>query len=260
MLVRSRTNNLGIGKIVTQSDSQVQVEYFCSVGDCIRKTLPVKDLQPVQLQQQTRCYIWSESLDRWRMGRIFAREDDRPIYQVDLPDGQTQHFPEAEIYVRCNRPIADPIDILAMKGNDTPYFHDRRLPFVESLIEQRAVSRGMTGLFSANIALYPHQVEVIRRVLEDPIQRYLLADEVGLGKTIEAGAILRQYLLPVLIDFGGVKQVAAQVESQVMTPPVTRPPMPVATRLGKVGYAPEEQMMLGQVYPHSDLYALGVTV
>lgn len=66
--------------------------------------------------------------------------------------------------------------------------------------------------------------------------------------------------LPVLIDFGGVKQVAAQVESQVMTSPVTRPPMPVATRLGKVGYAPEEQMMLGQVYPHSDLYALGVTL
>ena len=32
-------------------------------------------------------------------------------------------------------------------------------------------------------------------MLEDPIQRYLLADEVGLGKTIEAGTILRQYLL-----------------------------------------------------------------
>ncbi|MGL5192797.1 MAG: protein kinase domain-containing protein [Chroococcales cyanobacterium] len=66
--------------------------------------------------------------------------------------------------------------------------------------------------------------------------------------------------LPVLIDFGGVKQVAAQVESQVMTSPVTSPPTPLATRLGKVGYAPEEQMMLGQVYPHSDLYALGVTL
>lgn len=195
MLVRSRTNNLGIGKILTLADSQVEVEYFCSVGDRIHKTLPVKDLQWVKLDPQTRCYIGTEAQNRWRMGRIFDRDDDRAIYQVDLPDGQTQSFPESEIYVRCNRPIADPIDILARKGNDTPYFHDRRLPFVQSLIEQRAVSRGMTGLFSANIALYPHQVEVIRRVLEDPIQRYLLADEVGLGKTIEAGAILRQYLL-----------------------------------------------------------------
>jgi ATP-dependent helicase HepA len=82
-----------------------------------------------------------------------------------------------------------------MKGQETPYFHDRRFALVKSLISQRAVSRGMTGLISANIKLFPHQVEVVRRVLEDPIQRYLLADEVGLGKTIEAGAILRQYLL-----------------------------------------------------------------
>ena len=39
-----------------------------------------------------------------------------------------------------------------------------------------------------------HQVDVVRRVLNDPIQRYLLADEVGLGKTIEACTIVRQAL------------------------------------------------------------------
>jgi ATP-dependent helicase HepA len=53
----------------------------------------------------------------------------------------------------------------------------------------------MSALFSSNIDFLPHQVEVARRVLEDPIQRYLLADEVGLGKTIEAGIILRQFVL-----------------------------------------------------------------
>ena len=37
-------------------------------------------------------------------------------------------------------------------------------------------------------------MNVVRRVLNDPIQRYLLADEVGLGKTIEACAIVRQAL------------------------------------------------------------------
>ena len=45
------------------------------------------------------------------------------------------------------------------------------------------------------IDLEPHQVEVVRRVLQDPVQRYLLADEVGLGKTIEAGILIRQYVL-----------------------------------------------------------------
>lgn len=66
--------------------------------------------------------------------------------------------------------------------------------------------------------------------------------------------------LPVLIDFGGVKQVAASVASQVMgSSPVGGTPA-YATRLGKVGFAPHEQMQGGMAYPHSDFYALGVTV
>ena len=58
--------------------------------------------------------------------------------------------------------------------------------------------------------------------------------------------------LPVLIDFGGVKQLATVLQQQVGT-------NIVPTRLGKAGYAPEEQMETGQVTPSADLYALGVT-
>ncbi|MEO1145759.1 MAG: serine/threonine-protein kinase [Cyanobacteria bacterium J06638_22] len=57
---------------------------------------------------------------------------------------------------------------------------------------------------------------------------------------------------PILIDFGGVKQVAATVASRFGT-------APEVTRLGKVGYAPAEQMEDGDVSPQSDLYALGMT-
>lgn len=64
--------------------------------------------------------------------------------------------------------------------------------------------------------------------------------------------------LPVLIDFGGVKQVVAVVASQYYQPGVVASP-PAATLLGKVGFAPPEQMQTGNVSPHSDLYALAVT-
>lgn len=203
LLVRSRSvsaekspnNDLGIGKVIELSYSTATVEYFCSIGQRLEKTLPLTSLYRVQLPPQTRCYIQPESQDTWIIGRIFDWDEDKGQYRIDLPDKKIALVAEQEIYVRCNLPIDDPIETLAMKGQETPYFHDRRLAFVQCLIEQRAVSRGMTGLISANIDLYPHQVEVVRRVLEDPIQRYLLADEVGLGKTIEAGAILRQYLL-----------------------------------------------------------------
>ena len=41
----------------------------------------------------------------------------------------------------------------------------------------------------------PHQIETVRRVLRQFRGRVLLADEVGLGKTIEACLLLREYLL-----------------------------------------------------------------
>ncbi|MBD0345827.1 MAG: protein kinase [Coleofasciculus sp. Co-bin14] len=64
--------------------------------------------------------------------------------------------------------------------------------------------------------------------------------------------------LPILIDLGGVTQIpmaaAATVSSSQNSTSSSS-----ATRLGKIGYAPEEQLRLGIVAPHSDLYALGVT-
>jgi serine/threonine-protein kinase len=63
--------------------------------------------------------------------------------------------------------------------------------------------------------------------------------------------------MPVLIDFGGVKQVAATVESLFAEANGTPAP---ATRIGKLGYAPIEQMQMGIVSPQSDLYALAATV
>lgn len=41
---------------------------------------------------------------------------------------------------------------------------------------------------------YTHQIECVRRVIEDMNGQAIIADEVGLGKTIEAGLILREYL------------------------------------------------------------------
>ena len=42
---------------------------------------------------------------------------------------------------------------------------------------------------------FPHQIESVRRVLRHFRSRALLADEVGLGKTIEACLLIREYLL-----------------------------------------------------------------
>ncbi|MBW4479765.1 MAG: protein kinase [Tolypothrix brevis GSE-NOS-MK-07-07A] len=58
--------------------------------------------------------------------------------------------------------------------------------------------------------------------------------------------------LPVLIDFGVVKELATKLQSLNVSTPLTT--------VGKLGYAPSEQMQTGRAYPSSDLYALAVTV
>jgi SNF2 family DNA or RNA helicase len=50
------------------------------------------------------------------------------------------------------------------------------------------------------ITPYPHQIETAKKVLNELHGRAILADEVGLGKTIEAGLILKEYLIRSLVQ------------------------------------------------------------
>jgi serine/threonine protein kinase len=59
--------------------------------------------------------------------------------------------------------------------------------------------------------------------------------------------------LPVLIDFGGVKQLPASQGFWLTNLAINH------TLLGKKGYAPEEQLRQGKVFFSSDLYSLAVT-
>jgi len=56
------------------------------------------------------------------------------------------------------------------------------------------VDRLSQSLFDASVDLNPHQIEAALFALDNPLNKgVVLADEVGLGKTIEAGLVLCQY-------------------------------------------------------------------
>ena len=50
----------------------------------------------------------------------------------------------------------------------------------------------LVSLGESRVDIKPHQVSVVHRVITSYPHRFLLCDEVGLGKTIEAGMILKE--------------------------------------------------------------------
>ncbi len=187
----------GIGKLVAVNGRKGCVSFFHSITEVEEREYPLTGLGRARLSAQTRVYVRDDDTDRRRVGRVLwdFQEADQIWYEVRFPNNRQAKFPEAMLQVRCLLPKVDPTEVLAYGGMETQFLYDRRWRTVEALLKVRATSRGLTGLLSSSIELVPHQVEIVRRVLEDPIQRYMLADEVGLGKTIEAGAVIRQCLL-----------------------------------------------------------------
>ena len=193
----SSNNDLGIGKIVDidLNAGMVTMEYFDSPVSATKPTrsVPLDSLELKQIERQSRVYYLDHVIGAWRMGRVEGQVDEQIF--VALPNQTTAEVRESQAYVRWNRRLNDPWTHLIARLTETPYFHAKRISLVGHFIRQRDGSSGITALISSPIEIERHQIEVIRRVLTDPVQRYLLADEVGLGKTIEAGVILRQYIL-----------------------------------------------------------------
>lgn len=116
------------------------------------------------------------------------------IYRVEFENGLEDELPETVLSpIKLVKP-RDPLEVLAtLQQEGYPIFKTREvLAQTYNALLRRCV--GVKSLLSSRIDLYPHQAYVAGTVILDSKQRYLLADEVGLGKTIEAGIVIHDLL------------------------------------------------------------------
>jgi len=121
---------------------------------------------------------------------LASSESDLQRYTIEVPGKKPAIRSEADL--RAAAPRAGPIEQLAGGRWGSPEDFALRAETVRLDLERRADALG--ALFASRVYVKPHQVSVAHHVLAAPQPRFVLADEVGLGKTIEAGLVLSALL------------------------------------------------------------------
>ena len=108
-------------------------------------------------------------------------------WEVAWSTGERTTLPESAL----RRPVLrDPLDRLRANQLGEPRAFNLRS--VAADLRARNTHDDLVSLHHARVDLMAHQVSVVHRVVTDYPHRFLLCDEVGLGKTIEAGMIVKE--------------------------------------------------------------------
>ncbi|MBD3586031.1 RNA polymerase-associated protein RapA [Salinimonas sp. HHU 13199] len=180
-------SELGLGAIVNQDFRSVEV-FYPATGESRKYTK--NDAPLTRLTFEVGDTIKSQ--DGWSMAVTDTEiSQDVVIYHGTHTDtGETTRLPETMLdhHIRLNQPEQR----LFSMQHDIPKWFDLRLKaFTHMSDYQRSQTIGLAG---ARIELIPHQLHIASQVGNRHAPRVLLADEVGLGKTIEAALIIHQQI------------------------------------------------------------------
>ncbi|HME55176.1 MAG TPA: helicase-related protein [Candidatus Lokiarchaeia archaeon] len=195
MKVIARNNSkLGVGEIFSVESEEI-LHY-----KVIFPSPPVKTLYPHEV---THFSIPANALvqTKYGAGKIIRKMDDEEEfykYEIEFFKDKVKKILKETVITRVSRGIPvdqDPtrlitVDAMVLGWFLNAYYFRYCLP---SDPRFQAVCHG-------RIEAFPHQIKVINQVLGTYPSRFLLCDEVGLGKTIEALAIVKELILQNVVN------------------------------------------------------------
>ncbi len=111
-------------------------------------------------------------------GLIFYKNEENEFCETELADTIS---------------LDNPIERLLSFNFDT--IEAFNLRYNALILQDRRLKSTYRGFYSARIDLIPHQLFIANEVSERYLPRIMLSDQVGLGKTIEAGLIIKRLYL-----------------------------------------------------------------
>ncbi len=158
-----------------------------------RCQMPLKDLRRYRIKTTDEVLLNEDLVKVLRVSN--PRSDDLYEYTVahnEIPRTVREH----ELTVHVGSAAPDPLALLKNLDAAPAEMALARSELLHAYFKATARSLGIVGYNGARMLPIPHQISAARYVLLFGRPRFLLADEVGLGKTVEAGLIvstLRKY-------------------------------------------------------------------
>ncbi len=180
--ISNAESDLGLGTVLKREERSVTLLYPAA-GET--RTYAIRNAPLTRVRFASGDLI---SDHRERRIRVISAEqrDGLMHYRGELPDGAPVSLHEGELSDHLR--IATPQRRLLTGRLDKPRWFELRREALEHL--SHVESSPVRGLVGPRIDLLPHQLYIAHEVSRRHAPRVLLADEVGLGKTIEAGLIL----------------------------------------------------------------------
>lgn len=173
------------------SDPFDQKKYFEYIPD---------EVKEAPLAALDHCHLFKGSLVKWgrRTSRVVEyKGNDSDFYEYYLQDTVTKEYRcvnEVDLVTSFISGSANPIQQLKKYEFQNPCWYLGRQIVKDTMNVLDNSILGFKELAGCKIYLKAFQLNTIMQCLQSERCRYMLADEVGLGKTIEACSVLKIYL------------------------------------------------------------------
>ncbi len=200
-LVESQTHFNGIGKILSISleNKTAKIGFFSSPKKPFDNILEIEGshLQgKSNLFEKTIIFCKFGVNQTWRMGFYDGeRPNNKHLIYFNQSESDVFHIEDLFVPNTLSRKHFSAIDFLSSRATTPSKHYQNRTDFIKAYIDQRQWCRSISSIPSSAVNLEEHQLSVVMQVLNDQEQKYLLGDEVGLGKTVEAGFLIREHIL-----------------------------------------------------------------